>query len=240
MRCFCGYRGTLCPGIWAGWETSPINFSLWTWPKSSKPLSAAQSQIQHRDLGNFSCFQPQNTLESCPFLFLDYCWYLPGTPNRQIPYWLRKDCTMVLFSSMSQKQCWLWKLLGDFPPVFFTELTYILRGFQWYISPTAVRSFQKPGASEFGVCIQTAEKPQIPVGKAAAVWTQTGILWVKELHRHPHRQWKNTSVPWPEAVSVGNEEPARTSSPMCPRRVICLLQDCTFPLNHLTEKGIQV
>lgn len=91
----------------------------------------------------------------------------------------------------------------ELPSCVFTQLTYILRGFQWYISPTAFRSFQKPRVSECGVCIQTAEKPQIPMGKAAPVWTQTGILWLKELHHHPHRWWRNTSLPWPETVSVG-------------------------------------
>lgn len=74
-------------------------------------------------------FSAPNTLEPSPFLFLDYCWYLPGTPNRQIPCWPSKDCTMVLFTNMSWKQCWLWKLLGDFPPVFSQSSPISLKAF---------------------------------------------------------------------------------------------------------------
>lgn len=91
----------------------------------------------------------------------------------------------------------------ELPSCVLTALSYILRGFQWYISPTAFRSSQKPGVSKFGVCTETAERPQIPMGKAAPVWTQTGIPWLKELGHHPHRPWGNTSLPWPKAVSVG-------------------------------------
>lgn len=82
----------------------------------------------------------------------------------------------------------------ELPSCVFTELTYILRGFQSV--PLVFRSFQTLGVSEFGMCIQTAEKPQIPMGKGAPVWTQTGIPWLMELHHHPHRRWRKTSLPW--------------------------------------------
>lgn len=55
----------------------------------------------------------------------------------------------------------------ELPSCGLTELTYILGGFQRYISPTAFRSFHKPGVSKFAMGAQIAEEPQIPIGKAA-------------------------------------------------------------------------
>lgn len=104
-----------------------------------------------------SCFQPQNTLESSSFLFLDYCWYLPGTPNRQIPCWPRKHCTMVLFSNMSRKQCWLWKLLGDFPPVFSQSSTISLQAFSGTSVPLQLGASKNLGYLSLG-CVVRLQK----------------------------------------------------------------------------------
>lgn len=46
-----------------------------------------------------------------------------------------------------------------------------------------------------------------------------------------------TSLAWDNLC--GNEEPARISSPVCPRHVISVLKDYTFPLYHLAEEDRQ-
>lgn len=121
----------------------------------------------------------------------------------------------------------------ELPSCVFTELTYILRGFNRYISPTALRSFQKPGVFEFGVCTQTAEKPQIPAGKAA----QTGIPWLKELGHHPHRPCRNTSLPWPETVSVGMKNLPGPPFPYVPDMSSVFCKITHFPCTTWQRKG---
>lgn len=113
----------------------------------------------------FLVFSPKTLLEYSPFLLLDYSWRLPMTPNRQLPCWRRKNCTMALAicpgSSAGSGS------FQELPSRGLTELTYILKGFQRYISPTAFRSFHKPGVPKFGMGAHIAEEPQIPIGKAA-------------------------------------------------------------------------
>lgn len=147
-------------------------------------------------------------LEYSPFLLPDYCWHLPMTPNRRLPCWPRKDCTLVLFSKMLWQQHWLWELLS----FGLTELIYIPAGSQWCIGPMAFRRFQKGGLPEFGMGAQIPEQPRILTQiLTAPVWMQTDLhrghqdplVWGGQLSLIMGEHFTSQ----PETVSTGTQNP---------------------------------
>lgn len=136
-----------------GWLTNWSNQSLLV-DLTQKWQTSLCSTVTNTAQWFRQLFGLKTLLESSSFLFLDYCWYLPVTPSRQLPCRPRKDCTMVLFSSMSRKWCWLWKLLGTSLPEFWQRSATASEAFNGISVPLHLGASKNLGYLSLGCALR--------------------------------------------------------------------------------------
>lgn len=119
---------------------------------------------------------------------------------------------------------------GNFLPVFSQSLPISLEAFNGTSVPLHLGASKNLEYLSLGCAFRLQKSLKYQWAKEHQF--EHRDLWLKELYHHPHRWWRNTSLPWPETVSVGMKNLPGSPLPCVPDMSSLFCKVTCFPCTN--------